>query len=386
MNYVYTFYNAMAIFARKYFSGNNAKSYLTLIKAAIWTRATFSFLKRGVVLVVRPLVDFLVAFSGFVLIKQIWATYWAANVSYYPSVYTWAVIPFYILFMMLVGWLYGGYDKPLKIGRMIRGMGVGCLLLLAFYSLLDETQRYSRMVLVLGSLWSIVAVVAVRLPFLIKKRNNILLVGSQDETTRVERLMQSLDIQSSRVERYDATMDADNDRTTARLKDMIRIYRITEVVFCGRDMQPQEIISQMASLQTTGVQYKIVPSDSDIIIGRDAISSYEDIITVDLNTIDSPVNKRNKRIFDIVSAGMLLCLSPILFLFQHRKRNYFTDCWRVLIGKYTWVGYDNKLGVFCPRDLITGHHVDEQRLNMRYTRNYKLRSDIIILWKNIFNI
>ena len=386
MNYVYTFYNAMAIFARKYFSGNNARLYIALIKTAIWIRAAFSFVKRAVAKVAQPLVDFLVAFGGFALIKYVWAAYWAENVSYYPSVYMWVVIPFYILFMMLFGWLYGGYDKPIKLSRMIRGMGLGCLLLLAFYSLLDETQRYSRMVLVLGSLWSIVGVVAVRLPFLIKKKSNILLVGSHDETVRVERLIQRLDIKSGRVECYDVTTEVQKDRMTAQLKDMIRIYRITDVVFCGRDMQTQEIISQMASLRTTGVQYKIVPSDSDIIIGSNAISSYEDIFTVDLNTIDSPVNRRNKRIFDIISAGMLLCLSPVLFLFQKRKCNYFRDCWQVLVGKSTWVGYEGRQGVFRPCDMVSGHDVDEQRLNLRYTRNYKLGSDIIILWKNIFNI
>ena len=386
MNYVYTFYNAMAIFARKYFSGNNAKLYIALIKTAIWIRAAFSFVKRAVAKVAQPLVDFLVAFGGFALIKYVWAAYWAENVSYYPSVYMWVVIPFYILFMMLIGWLYGGYDKPIKLSRMIRGMGLGCLLLLAFYSLLDETQRYSRMVLVLGSLWSIVGVVVVRLPFLIKKKSNILLVGSHDETVRVERLIQRLDIKSGRVECYDVTTEVQKDRMTVQLKDMIHIYRITDVVFCGRDMQPQEIISQMASLRTTGVQYKIVPSDSDIIIGSNAISSYEDIFTVDLNTIDSPVNRRNKRIFDIISAGMLLCLSPVLFLFQKRKCNYFRDCWQVLVGKSTWVGYEGRRGVFRPCDMVLGRDVDEQRLNLRYTRNYKLGSDIINIRKNIFNI
>ena len=39
MNYVYTFYNAMAIFARKYFSGKNARIYNITLQLAIWLRA-----------------------------------------------------------------------------------------------------------------------------------------------------------------------------------------------------------------------------------------------------------------------------------------------------------------------------------------------------------
>lgn len=374
MNYVYTFYNAMVIFAKKYFSGNNARLYIGLINLAIWARAGLSFVKRIVSKIAQPLVDFLVAFCGFVAVKQLWATFWAENVSYYPSVYTWMVIPFYILFMMLVSWLYGGYDKPLKVTRLIKGMGLGCLLLLAFYSLLDETQRYSRMVLLLGSAWSILSAVAIRIPQLRKHSDNTLLVGSQAETQRVEQLIKNYGIETLLVEHADPSKGL-------QLEELIRVFKITDVVFCGRDIQTQDIISQMASLQTTGVRFKIVPYDSDIIIGSNAISSGEDLFSVDLNTIDTPFNRRNKRLFDLLSSLLLLILSPLHFWFQKQKRTVFPHLFQVLVGKKSWVSPEN--GIFSPADILDRKPTDTSHLNQRYKRNYKLGTDVAILFKNI---
>ncbi|MCQ2299132.1 MAG: glycosyltransferase family 2 protein [Bacteroidales bacterium] len=374
MNYVYTFYNAMVIFAKKYFSGSNAKLYIGLINMAIWARAGLSFVKRIFCNIAQPLVDFLIAFGGFVAAKQLWATFWAENVSYYPSVYTWVVIPFYILFMMLVSWLYGGYDKPLRIGRLVRGMGLGCLLLLAFYSLLDETQRYSRMVLLLGSAWSILSAVAIRIPKLRKHTDNTLLVGSPEETQRVEQLIRNYGIDTELIEHVDPAKGI-------QLSELIRVFKITDVVFCGRDIQTQDIISQMASLQATGVRFKIVPSDSDIIIGSNAISSREDIFSVDINTIDTPYNRRNKRLFDIFSSLILLILSPLHILFQKQKRDVYPHLFQVLVGKKSWVSPEN--GVFTPADILDRKPSDTTHLDQRYKRNYKLGTDIAILFKNI---
>ena len=82
MNYVYTFYNAMSIFVKRYFSGGNARLFNSLLHVAIWARACLAWLKRMVQAIVVPLTDFAVAFAGFLGLKYLWATYWASNVHY----------------------------------------------------------------------------------------------------------------------------------------------------------------------------------------------------------------------------------------------------------------------------------------------------------------
>jgi GT2 family glycosyltransferase len=46
LNYVYTFYNAMAIFAKKHLDAKQNKLYSFIIKLAIWIKAFFGFFRR----------------------------------------------------------------------------------------------------------------------------------------------------------------------------------------------------------------------------------------------------------------------------------------------------------------------------------------------------
>lgn len=390
MNYVYTFYNAMSIFVKRYFTGGNARLFNALLHTAIWLRASMSWLRRIAGRLAVPLLDFAVAFGGFFALKQLWATQWANNIDYYPPEYTWMVIPAYILILMCSSWLGGGYDKPVRPLRIVKGMGVGLLLLLAFYSLLDEGQRYSRMLLLAGSAWTVISTLLIRCllstlnikgyALRARRRGNVLVIGSDEETRRVKGLYQRMGIPEENVV-TEATQQA------RRMADLIRVERVEEVVFCGADVELKEIITLMAALKTTGVNYKIAPSDSDFVIGSDSILSRDDLYLDDLNTISTATCRRNKRFFDLATSLLLLILSPLLFWFQHRKKSYFAHCLTVLAGRCSWVGYPGHQGVFSPSDIAHDLSPEvHERLLLRYMRRYRTSSDAAILMKNWNNI
>lgn len=402
MNYVYTFYNAMAIFVKRYFSGNNAKFFNTLLHLAIWGRASLAWFKRVLQTIALPLIDFAVAFAGFWCIKQLWAAFWAANIHYYPPQYTWLVIPLYILILILCSWLYGGYQKPLKPMRIVKGMAVGTATLLVFYSLLNENQRYSRALLLLGCVWTLLSTLGIRgvlsllhLPgYNLRPRTlrRCIIVGSKEESARVQQLYQSLGC-AQIASIVHPTSDVQ------KLSDAIRIYHADEVIFCNKDLSVQQIINLMTFLsqqpsRRQQVEYKIVPSESDFVIGSNSINSAEDLYAEELHTVVSPLNRRNKRLFDITSSLLLLLLSPTLFWFQHRKKLYYAHCWKVLTGKRSWVGTRNgetRPGIFGPEQAISAStkYVSlelKQRLHIRYLRTYRLSTDLYILIRNIFNI
>ena len=150
----------------------------------------------------------------------------------------------------------------------------------------------------------------------------------------------------------------------------------------------------MVEWHATNVDYKIAPEDSLSIIGSNSINSTEDLYAEELHTIATPLNKRNKRILDIITAFLLIILSPILFWFQKRKKLYFKHCWNVLTGKMSWVGTSNgetRKGVFGPEDALPRRAAKlspeiKERLQLRYLRNYKLSSDLLILSKNLLSI
>ena len=390
MNYVYTFYNAMSIFVKKYFSGSGARLFNLLLHLAIWMRAAAAWLRRIVRKVAVPVLDFGIAYGGWVLLKHLWEMYKGVGADYYPAEYTLLVIPLYILILMCSSWLGGGYDRPVHLGRIVRGMGIGLLLLLAFYSLLDESQRYSRMLLLLGSLWTLLSSLLIRLVLSLcnvkgyalrtRTRGTAIVVGQPDETTRIASLYTSMGMPADRL-----TATADSD--PRHLQDLIRIEHAEEVVFCGHDIDLGRIIELMSTLRTTGVDYKIAPSESDYIIGSETILSTDGIYIASLDTISTDTSRRIKRTFDVATSLLALLLSPILFWPQHRKSKYFGHCLSVLVGRQSWVGYAGHRGVFSPSDLLPAASTELQnRLMLRYMRHYRMGTDLTILIRNWNNL
>ncbi len=385
MNYVYTFYNAMSIFVKKYFTGRGARLFSLLLHSAIWLRAAVAWAQRIARHVAVPLLDFLAAYGGFVLLKHLWEHFKGFGADYYPAEYTLLIIPLYILFLMGCSWLHGGYDRPVKVGRIARGIGIGVLLLLAFYSLLDESQRYSRMLLLMGSAWTLLSTLLIRLVLSLcnakgyalraRKRESTIAVGPAEQTDHIKALYASLGLP---VERIVTTEDS----SVRHLQDLIRIEHAEEVVFCGQDIH--HIIELMAQLRTTGVEYKIAPTEGDYIIGSDSILSPDELYLADLDTISTDTCRRTKRLFDIGTSLLLLLFSPALFWFQRHKSRYFSDCFAVLIGRMTWVGYTGHPGVFTPAVLLPDASPElQERLMIRYMRHYSTATDFTILFRNL---
>ena len=390
MNYVYTFYNAMAIFVKKYFTGHNARLFNLLLQTAIWMRALLAWFRRLVGRLAVPLLDFGLAYGGFVLLKGLWEQMKSVGSDYYPPEYIAFVVPLYILILMCSSWLHGGYDRPVRLGRIVRGMATGLLLLLAFYSLLDESQRYSRMLLIIGSLWTLLGTLSIRAVLSLcnvkgyalraRGRGNTLVVGSTSEVERIKQLFTDMGLSAG-------TLLETEDSSARHLQDLIRIGHADEVIFCSKDLPLQRIIELMTQLKTTGVEYKIAPSEGDFIIGSESILTPGELYITDLNTISTDTSRRTKRLFDIGTSLLMLLLSPLLFWFQRRKQHYFGHCFRVLIGHLTWVGYTGRQGVFLPSDLMPDASPElQQRLMLRYMRHYRTASDWNILFHNWNNL
>ena len=413
MNYVYTFYNAMSIFVRHYFTGKNARLFNALIHVAIWSRAALSFIRRILTAIALPIADFLAAFAGFVAIKQLWSSLWVENVNYYPQEYTFLVIPIYILILMASSWLYGGYVKPVKLSRIVKGMAVGGALLLLFYSLLDESLRYSRALLLLGCVSTLISTLAIRAllsAFRIDgfdlrphRPRKLLIVGSAEESSRVQKILSRPNTQLSTLRIVSPDTGSQLSESSARtpglnsqLPDAICLHKPDEVVFCDKDIPIQSIIDLMTTLPDTPagrrqVEFKIAPSSTDFVIGATRIHSTEDLFTDELNTLASPLNRRNKRLLDFSTSLFLLLLSPVIFWLQKNKRAFFPHCLQVLTGRKTWVGEELQ-AIFTPEQAIVAVETCNlkpetiDRLRLRYHRNYRLTTDLLIISKNLLNI
>ena len=407
LNYVYVFYNAMQIFARKHFSANNAKVFNVAIDAAIWLRASLAALKRILSRLMLPLLDFILIFAGLFAISK----YWDHNVlyqrnSFFPDYYFYAVLPGYTLLWQLAVWLRGGYRKPVNRSLLNRGIIGGGVLVLLIYALLPETMRFSRAVVIMGTVWALVAVNVLR--SLLSKAHlidldarrlsqRIAIVGGPEETERVLNMVQSINTPREFVGLVmTQPVDTENHLCIGRVEDLselIAIYQINEVIFCSRDIPADQIIDWMGRLQDMQIEYKIAPEDSLSLIGSNAIFTTEDLYTIPLQPVYLPRNRRVKRSFDMVSAFLLSLLLPVDIWFVENKGAFVRNLFDVLLGRKSWVGVTAaaqasgsqlRPGVLSPADAYPNSTFSPEiaaRTEELYVRNYQVRNDLTILTK-----
>jgi len=411
VNYVFVFYKAMVIFAKKHFAPGGAALFAFLINMAIWLRAGISIVHRFASRLWLPLVDGSMIYLGMVAIKNYWSI--NAQVAKYPPFFMDVVVPIYILVWILSAYLNGGYDTPVRISRMIRGLLIGTVIILVGYALLPEHLRFSRALILFGTAWASLYIATSRIALhfagwkkyrfadSIKKR--LIIVGDAEESQRVLSLIMLSGSNTNFIGYAAEKTDQEKEHPLhshylghpETLVDLISIYEINEIIFCGKNHSSSDIIASMLRIGNDHVEIKIAPPESLFIIGSNSTHENGDLYFVDVPSINNPVNRRNKRIFDICMSLGILILSPILFLFINNKTNFFKNIFMVLFGKISWVGRDQqkdkifkglKVGVLSPAMLSEKNKDDgatRERLNALYAKDFKLYNDLKLVLSNI---
>lgn len=414
INYVFVFYNAMVIFARKHFSQKNARLFSFLIHIAIYLRAGISILHRLLNKVLLPLADAAVIYSGSLLIVD----YWESNVTYtfgghYPPQFLFGLLPAYVMIWLFSVLLAGGYDKPLSLRKIFTGIFAGTIAILVFYALLPAGFRFSRAIIILSGIWGIASVTGIRLLLHfsgfksyrlgLNPNRRFAIIGNKDESERVADILRKGLVNAGFIGLVNTESSKNSTEgfigSLPNISDIINIYKIDEVIFCAKDVPASQIIDSMSQLSKLQVEFKIVPPESLSIIGSNSISTTGDLYVIEINSITRVNNLRNKRLLDVVSSVLLLTFSPVLFLFMKRPHGFFWNIVRVLSGIRTWVGYSSfpapqnlppiRKGILNPTDALSFKIPDTEtalRLNMLYARDYRLSSDINIILKGFRNL
>ena len=163
VNYVFVFYNAMIIFAQKHFTKNNAQLFSFLINIAIYLRAGLAIISRLLRKLVLPFLDAATWYAGIYFIKIYWEhNHRFVRKAYAPELMNTAV-PIYILIWLMAVWLLGGYDKPYKLSKLVRGLFIGTIGIGLMYAFQNEAWRFSRAIIILGAFWTVIAAVGLRI-------------------------------------------------------------------------------------------------------------------------------------------------------------------------------------------------------------------------------
>ena len=409
LNYVYVFYNAMAIFARKHFSKERAQLFSLLINFAILLRASISLTNRFVKRISLPILDGALIYFGLFLVSNYWeSSVRASEGLHYPKEFFLLVLPFYVFVWLVSVHFSGGYDKPIKLSNLIRGLVAGSALILIGYGLMGEQVRFSRAVILFGAVWVLVIIPLVRfaLHFLkvdgfnlnSEKTKRFLVVGGSSEVERVQSLLKD----TFKTPGFVGSYKVENEVDQSTLDDFIRINKVGEVIFCAKDVPAQRIIDCMTQTKFPEVDFKIAPTESMFLIGSNSINTAGDLYSYGINAISKPTNQRVKRLLDLVLSTVFLGLSPLIIWFMKSPFGLIRNILFVLISKRTWVGYVKDLNadqnfhlpkiadsVLNPVDGLEAGQPDEEgliQLNMMYAKDYRISNDLNIIIKGFRNL
>ncbi|MBV2247244.1 MAG: glycosyltransferase [Lentimicrobium sp.] len=407
INYVFVFYRAMVIFAKKHFSQKNAKLFAFLIHTAIYLRAGISVLHRLLKSVLMPLADAAVIYAGVLLIVN----YWESNVIYtigghYPPLFLFGLLPAYIVIWLFSVLVAGGYDKPVNLRKIVTGIFAGTVIILVFYALLPTAYRFSRAIIILSALWGLISMTGLRVLLHFagfknyrlgyNEKRRFAIIGKGEESERVAELLRKSLIDAGFIGLVSAGEDPEKSTGTIgslpNIRDIINIYKIDEVLFCAKDIPAHHIIDTMSQLSNLPIEFKIAPPESLSIIGSNSINTKSDLYVLEINSVKKVNNLRNKRLFDFSSALLLLPFSPLVMWAMKNPFGLIPNILKVMVGMRTWVGYsgsidgnkhlpDIRKGILNPTDALKIASIDEEtarRLNMLYARDYRLSNDINI--------
>jgi hypothetical protein len=396
------FYQAMIIFVQKHYSGITAKLFRIVLQIAIWARAVLAFFAGLIRNNGLPMID--AVNTMFAVISATW--FWNRFVkpeTVYERELLFFAFPAFTLIFLAVAYYAGLYDRQQKKGRVIHSTIFSVIIVLALYSLLPEKYRFSRGILLLGSLFSFILLAINR--FLLRKwgwieeeeeeKLGTVVVGSVPEFEEVSALMQVAEKEERVLGRIALENDGQNRLTTLdQLEGFLREVPLREIIFCQGQLSFREIISRSARLQGD-LRVRIHARGSGAIVGSDSRKSAGKTLSAEQAfAIAMPQEKRFKRLFDVMLALFMLGFFPIHVLFLHHPLGLFANSWRVLIGRRTWVGYSGNSMQGLPA-LVEGiigtnglpihkeNHREESllMLDQLYARDYNVYRDLHIISK-----
>lgn len=404
LSYIRIFNEALSTFVRKHYSKANATLFIMLINIGIGLRAVWSFFKVFFKFFKTPIFDALLLLGVLVLMNELWVE----GVKHLKPVEArtlYATFPVYILLWTLSIYLNGGYDQPYRGLRVMRGMMIGTIIILAYFGILSAEFRYSRAVILFSGALGAIGILGLRelLDWLgiakVLRYNRVakraVIVASKEHYHQTAAMLHQVHYAPDIVGRVAlSAQEADALTSLNELKPLLHALNVNEIVFCVDGLSYEDILKQMQSCGER-YDYKIHIPGSRSFVGSNSSTSAGDLYTADKRfNITTFISMRNKRVFDVVSAFILLLLSPVLLFVISEKVALFANIFSVLIGRKTWVGYGQsythlplmKESILPPYAMQQGFEPQQNvqyLAAMEYAEHYVVGIDFSLLLKNL---
>jgi GT2 family glycosyltransferase len=404
MNYVRMFYNAMSIFVRKHYGGSRAGLFNFLIHIAIWFRAGLSALTGFIRKIGLPLIDAGLILLSFWLMKTIWTTYVRTETEYENSL-LWVAFPAFTVFYLITAYYAGLFDRWYRWSELVRSMLIATVVLLAGYALLPEQYRFSRGILLFGTLLALLLVSVLRW-VLIKtkvlssnksreKDNHTVIAGTVSEYEEAYGILKEAGLHQRVLGRI--AIKGEEENSIGNLEQLDKISAampFREIIFCKGRLSFSGIIQTINKLPHH-VAARVHAAGSHSIVGSDSKDTSGEAVSKENGfKLSDPYNRRLKRLIDVFISIAGIISFPIQVFIIKKPFRFFSNCVQVLIAKKTWVGYaadekhlprlfpaviaSNGMPVGAPQQLPKE---SLQMMDYWYARDHTLTNDLKMIWR-----
>jgi GT2 family glycosyltransferase len=408
-NHVKMFYGAMSIFVLKHFGKSKGGLFANGIQLAILLRASVAFLKRGFKKIGLQILDAITIVASLFFVEKCWVHFERNGLPFTQTAEPYFIIGFATIYLIAAA-LSGMYDKLYKPVKAIWASFIGIVVMVASYSLLPESQRFSRGVIIIGGLLAGILVTAsrwffVKLGFIENQRDEskikqTCIVGSINEFNYVAEIFKKAGLE----ERIVGRVAIGNDTDTAignlhQLYLLIVSMQIEEVVFCEGTLTYYQIIQTIQTLPHN-IGYRFIGNNTNSIVGSDSNATTGETFTAEgFYQINQSYHKRMKRLVDVCTALIIFIGFPVHMVLLKKSAQVFKDAASVLLHNKTWIGYCTsnihlpiiKTGVLSCYGLRTQtahplNHDALQKLDVLYAKNFDFWQDVRLLLRNYQNL
>ena len=417
------FYEAMRIFVRKHI--RRGMVYALVLHAGIGLREWIAFiLKFGKTLRVA-VVDFVMVDLALLVAEY----FWFGRFFHFPS---WAYpVTATVPGLLVVGALYssGAYTSRTTSLRRVAAAVVAGFVIISALTFFFKQYAFSRMVVVISGAICVLLLPGWRLLMRFRTRASkhsrkslfgrpTVIVGTGNSAQEILRKLRSriddgynvvgfVDLSRKRVGERVAGVEILG--SISNIGRVIEEHGVTEVIFSTDSLSYADILNAIGSRGRRAVNFRLVPSSLEVIIGKTHIDELGDIPLVEIDyRIDKPWHRFSKRAFDLALAAVLMvCVYPIVAAAGKKEPGKFGQAMlmipRVLKGEMSFVGppiddirkvgenadrpalYYGKAGltgiVQLNGDTVLTQEEKEQ-YNMFYAKNQSLVLDLEILLKS----
>jgi len=353
-----TFYDAMHLFVEKHFQ--SSRLFKIILRLSIGTVSFAAFITSALRPLKIAIFDFIAVTISLLIAEELWR----GSLFKYPA-YAYSIV-FTIPAIIVVSCLYvaGVYtQRRMSISRSISAIFLAYVFISALTAFF-KNYAFSRMIVAISGVLSMVFIPGWRLVFRLVRKTTAygrgtlfgkrtLIVGTDMDAIGLQQKLRARIGEGYEIVGFVGTTHEQIGEmlngvpvvgSIDNVGKIVKEQKISDVIFSPTALSYAQILSVISRSREQVVNFHLVPTTMEVIVGKASVDSLDDIPLVQITyNIDKPTHLFTKRMFDIVlSALLLITVYPIFQLSsamtKKRQNGFLAGLPRVFNGTMSLVG------------------------------------------------